>query len=134
MKRSAAYEWFVFDKLRRLFPDADVRLNDHIPGKDSRFDREIDVSVRLSVDNTNLLYIVQCKDWANRVDINTLGAFSPMMQDVGAAKGFLLCTSGFYATNHQYALARGIELVTIEDIESDRWNVKVQIPFIYIRK
>jgi hypothetical protein len=68
------------------------------------------------------------------VDINTLGAFSAVIQDVGAAKGFLLCTSGFYESNHQYALARGIELVTIEDIDSDRWTLEIQIPFVYVRK
>jgi len=134
VKAGAKYEQFVFQKLRRLFPEAVVKLNDKIQGRDSKFDREIDVSVRMSVEGTHLLYIVQCKDWASRVDINTLGAFSAVMQDVGAAKGFLLCTSGFYETNHEYALARGIELVTIEDIESDRWNVEAKIPFVYVRK
>ena len=134
MKAGAKYEQFIYAKLKRLFPDAVVKLNDKIPGSISKFDREIDVSIRMSIAETELLYIVQCKDWASPVDINTLGAFSAVMQDVGAAKGFLLCTSGFYKTNHQYALGRGIELVTIEDIESDKWTVQTQIPFVYIRK
>jgi hypothetical protein len=134
VKAGAKYEQFVYEKLQRFFPDAVVRLNDKIPGRESKFDREIDVSVRMSVDDIQLLYIVQCKDWASRVDINTLGAFSAVIQDVGAAKGFLLCTSGFYETNYQYALARGIELVTIEDIDSDKWTLEIQIPFVYVRK
>lgn len=134
MKAGAKYERFVYAKLQRLFPDAVVNLNDKIPGRISQLIREIDVSIRMSVSDTELLYIVQCKDWANPVDINTLGAFSAVMQDVGAAKGFLLCTSGFYQSNHQYAMARGIELVTIEDIESDKWSVDIQIPLVYVRK
>lgn len=56
------------------------------------------------------------------------------MQDVRTAKGFLLCTAGFAKTNHRYALAKGIELLTIEDIQSDRWKADAHIPFIYVRK
>ena len=134
MKPGARYERFVFEKLQRLYPEAAVRLNDRIPGTMSGLLREIDVSIRIPLQDTQLLYIVQCKDWSNPVDINTLGAFSAVMRDVGAAKGFLLCTSGFYQTNHQYALSVGIELVTIEDIESDKWNVQVEIPFVYVKK
>jgi hypothetical protein len=55
------------------------------------------------------------------------------MHDVRASKGFLLCTSGFAASNHRYALRSGIELVTIEDVTSERWHVKVEIPVIYAR-
>src|SRR5205823_8224402 len=108
MKAGQEYERFVFEKLRRLFPDAQVMLNDRIAGNESGLSREIDVSVRMTVADESLLYIVQCKDWASPVDINTLGAFAAVMQDVGAAKGFLLCTSGFRDSNHKYALARGI--------------------------
>jgi len=134
MKPGARYERFVFEKLQRLYPEAVVKLNDHIRGAMSGLLREIDVSIRITLQDTQLLYIVQCKDWSSRVDINTIGAFSAVMRDVGAAKGFLLCTSGFYQTNHQYALSVGIELVTIEDIESDKWNVQVEIPFVYVKK
>lgn len=133
MKPGARYERFVFEKLQRLFPEAVVKLNDRIPGASSGLLREIDVSIRIAFQDTQLLYIVQCKDWSNPVDINTLGAFSAVMLDVGAAKGFLLCTSGFYQTNHQYALSVGIELVTIEDIESDKWSVHAEIPFVYVK-
>jgi len=134
MKAGAKYERFVFEKLKRLFADGIVKLNDMILGNESGIEREIDVSVRLSVGGTEVLYIVQCKDWVSRVDINVLGELSAVMQDVGAAKGFLLCTAGFYATNHQYALRRGIELVTIEDIQSDKWTLEIQIPLVYVRR
>jgi hypothetical protein len=134
MKPGKEYEQFVYEKLRRFFPDALVTLNDRIAGRESGLPREIDVSVRMSVENAELLYIVQCKDWSSPVDVNTLGALSAVMQDVGAAKGFLLCTSGFYATNYKYAQSRGIELVTIEDIESDKWTTTVQVPYVYVRR
>jgi hypothetical protein len=132
-KPGAEYERFVYAKLRALFPDAVVSLNERIFGRESKIEREIDVALRFRVVDTDLLYIVQCKDWTTKVDINTLGAFSAVMQDVGAAKGFLLCSSGFYETNFQYALARGIELVTIEDINSNKWRVEIQVPLVYVR-
>jgi len=128
------YEQFVFDKFERLFADSIVTKNDHIHGQFSGLDREIDVSVRITVGDVHLLYVVQCKDWKSPVDIRTLGEFSAVIQDVKAAKGFLLCTSGFAKSNYQYALTLGIELITIEDIRSERWRTDARIPFVYIRK
>ncbi len=131
--KGSEYEQFVFEKFERLFADGIVTKNDHIYGRLSGLNREIDVSVRQIVDDVNLLYIAQCKDWKTPVDIKVLGEFSAVIQDVQAAKGFLLCTSGFAKTNHQYALTLGIELVTIEDIKSTKWRTTVQIPFLYIQ-
>jgi hypothetical protein len=133
-KRGAEYEQFVYDKFRRLFADATVTLNDKIRGTQSDQLREIDVSIRIPVEPDPLLYIVQCKDRASRpADLIILGEFSSVIKDVGAAKGFLVCTSGFAKSNHQYARVLGIELVTVEDINSERWKAYVQIPLVYVR-
>ncbi len=129
------YERFVYNKFQRLFPDAQVTLNDKIPGRQSGLLREIDISIKMSVGDAELLYIVQCKDRGKRpADILILGEFSSVIKDVGAAKGFLICTSGFARSNYQYARTLGIELLTVEDIESDRWHAEVQVPLIYIKK
>jgi len=132
--KGSEYEQFVFDKFKRLFADSVVTKNDHIGGHLSGLDREIDVSVRMTVGSEQLLYIAQCKDWKRPADIKVLGEFSAVIQDVRAAKGFLLCTSGFAKSNHQYARTLGIELITVEDIKSDKWTTDAQIPFVYIRK
>jgi Restriction endonuclease len=82
-----------------------------------------------------MLYIIQCKDREKRpADIIILGEFSSVIRDVGAAKGFLICTSGFAKSNHKYAQSIGIELITVEDVLSDRWRADVQIPLIYVKK
>jgi hypothetical protein len=129
------YESFVYNKFQRLFSDAQVTLNDRIPGRQSGLRREIDISIRMNVGDAEILYIVQCKDRGKRpADIQVLGEFSSVIKDVGAAKGFLICTSGFAKTNYQYARTLGIELLTVEGIESDRWHTDVQIPLIYIKK
>lgn len=134
-RQGRAYERFIYEKFRRLFVDSRVTLNDRILGKQSGLIREIDVSVRADVEGGEVLYIVQCKDRGTRpADILILGEFSAVIRDVGAAKGFLICTSGFARSNHQYAESLGIELLTVEDIESDRWHADIQIPLLYIKK
>lgn len=135
VRAGTEYERFVYGKLRRLFSNARVTLNDRITGKQSGLPREIDVSIIFDIEGSDMLYIVQCKDYATRsADITVLGEFSAVMEDVGAAKGFLVCTSGFARSNRQYARALAIELLTFEDIKSDRWHADIQIPLIFIRK
>jgi hypothetical protein len=135
VKKGGAYEQFVYEKFKRLFVDSIVTLNDKIMGRESGLEREIDVSIRTTVGDEELLYIIQCKDRAKRrADIVILGEFSAVIRDVGAAKGFLICTSGFAKSNYRYARTLGIELFTVEDIKSDRWKAEVQLPFIYVRK
>lgn len=135
MRVGSDYERFVYEKFRRLFPDAQVTLNDKIPGKQSGLLREIDISIKMTVGGTEIVYIVQCKDRGKRpADIVILGEFSSVIKDVGATKGFLICTSGFAKSNYQYARTLGIELLTVEDIESGRWHADIKVPLIYIKK
>jgi hypothetical protein len=134
-KKGGEYERFVYDKFRKLFVDSLVTLNDKIMGRESGLEREIDVSIMTTLADQELLYIIQCKDRAKRpADIVILGEFSAVIRDVGAAKGFLICTSGFAKTNYPYARTLGIELFTVEDIKSDRWKTEIQIPFVYVQK
>jgi hypothetical protein len=134
-RQGSEYERFVYEKFRRFFADSKVTLNDRILGKQSSLLREIDISIRINISGEEVLYIVQCKDRGKRpADILILGEFSSVIRDVEAAKGFLICTSGFAKSNHQYAESLGIELLTVEDIESNRWHADVQIPLIYIKK
>jgi hypothetical protein len=57
-----------------------------------------------------------------------------VIKDVDATKGFLICTSGFAKSNYKYARTLGIELLTVEDIESGRWHAAIKVPLIYIKK
>jgi len=135
VRAGSDYERFVYEKFRRLFPDAQVTLNDKIPGKQSGLLREIDISIKMTVGDTEIVYIVQCKDRGKRpADILVLGEFSSVIKDVDATKGFLICTSGFAKSNYKYARTLGIELLTVEDIESGKWHADIKVPLIYIKK
>jgi Restriction endonuclease len=134
MKAGEEYERFIYEKLKRLFRDFDVRHDDSIVGLRSGLTRQIDISIRSAVAGVDLLFVASCKDRVTRpADVQTLGEFSAVISDVGASGGFLLCTAGFAKSNYQYARSLGIELWTIEDIASDRWNVQIQVPVLYVR-
>jgi hypothetical protein len=133
--KGAEYERFVYEKAKRLFVNSRVVLNDQILGRQSKLMREIDISISTDLGEERLLYIVQCKDRTRRpADIIILGEFSSVIQDVGAAKGFLVCTSGFARSNYDYAKTLGIELLTVEDINSDRWKAHIEVPLVYVHK
>jgi hypothetical protein len=134
MKSGKEYEVFVYEKFKSFFKDFEVIQNDKIIGKESGINREIDISISGEVNNIELLYLVQCKDYKTKpADIKTIGEFSSVIKDVGASKGFLICTSGFTKTIHQYARTLGIELLTVEDINSEKWEAIIEIPIIYIK-
>lgn len=134
MKPGKEYELFIFEKFKSLFRDFDVNVNDKILGQQSQIKREIDVSIKGKLGNVEFLYLVQCKDHNKPADVKIIGEFSAVIKDVGASKGFLICSSGFAKTIHTYAKSLGIELITIEDINSAKWSVDIQIPIIYIYK
>ncbi|WP_374949353.1 restriction endonuclease [Mucilaginibacter sp.] len=131
MKAGAEYEQFIYQKFKDFYVDMDVKVNDKILGKQSGIKREIDVSVSGEFEGVPLLYLVQCKDHNKPADVKILGEFSAVIKDVGASKGFLICSSGFAKTIHQYAKTLGIELLTVEDINSPKWTVDIEIPFVY---
>ncbi len=110
-----------------------VVKNDKIKGSESGLMREIDVSIRGEVVGTDILYITQAKNHARPADVNVIGAFSAVIKDVGASKGFLICAAGFTATTRDYARNLGIELLTLEDINSRRWKAVIEIPVALIK-
>lgn len=134
MKPGQEYEKFVYDKFKTFFQAFDVTLNDKIIGEQSGIKREIDISIKGKSQGLELLYLTQCKDHNKPADIKIIGEFSSVIKDVGGSKGFLICSSGFAKTIHQYAKTLGIELITVEDINSEKWKANVEIPIIYIKK
>lgn len=134
MKPGKEYEAFVYSKFKNLFQNFEVIQNDRIIGKQSNIRREIDISIKGKVDGVNLLYLVQCKDHKKPADVKIIGEFSSVLKDIGASKGFLICSSGFTKSIHQYSQTLGIELITVEDINSEKWKIDIQIPIVYIRR
>jgi len=134
MKPGKEYELFVYEKFKDLYKDFIVILNDKIVGRQSNIKREIDVSIKGKVRDIDLLYVIQCKNHSRPANVNIIGEFSSVIKDIGASKGFLICSAGFTKSIYHYAQTLGIELLTVEDINSAAWKAEIEIPIIYIRK
>ena len=134
MRPGKEYELFVYEKFKSFFKGFDVTINDKIVGKQSNIKREIDISIKGNQSGVDILYLVQCKDHNKSADIKIIGEFSSVIKDLNASKGFLICSKGFTKTIHDYARNVGIELVTVEDINSKKWKANVEIPIFYFQK
>lgn len=138
MKPSADQPWREFEKLAariyaRLVPlGAEVKHDDYIPGRSSGTKRQIDVSIRYEVAGHGFLTIVQARDWATPADVNAVGEFVSVVEDVGASKGVLICRSGFTPTAHELARAKGIDLCNVHDASSQRWTLEIRVPILWI--
>lgn len=62
MKEGKEYESFVYKIFSEFFKNFILKQNDRIRGTESGRLREIDISIRGTIDGTDLLYIVQAKD------------------------------------------------------------------------
>ncbi|GAB3803050.1 hypothetical protein GCM10028819_32350 [Spirosoma humi] len=125
------YEKFIYDKMKIAFPDFKVTLDEKIVGKISGIQRQIDVTIRGFINSIEILYLIQCKDYTRKADIIKVGEFSSVIEDVGATKGFLICSAGFANSIRRYAKSKRIDLYTVQDINHPKWSIKVQIPILY---
>jgi len=126
-------KWKRFEKLihqmhTQLAPaGATVTLDDRIKGCQSKTERQLDITIRASVAQYNLLIVVECKDEARPVDVGTVGEFASLLQDVEANKGVIVSTSGFTPAATELARARGIATRTYIDTEGIDWRSELSI-------
>src|ERR1700674_1798165 len=89
------YEHLVASIYADLDENAVIERNDKIRGLETGSERQIDVSIRTTVAGHDVLIIVQAKDQRRPADVNVVGEFLSVIRDVRAAKGVLICSSGF---------------------------------------
>jgi Restriction endonuclease len=84
------YEAFVFELYQALNQDRrfkSVELDVKLSGPEGP--RQIDVLLRYDVENKELLTIVECRDYAKRLDIKQIEEFHSKLMDFDA-KGVLI--------------------------------------------
>jgi hypothetical protein len=130
-------DWKGFERLaerivRDLHPDATVTLDDHLPGQFTEKKRQIDVSIRWADRDHEQLTIVQARDRSRPADVNAVGEFIAVIEDVGASRGVMVCRSGFTKDAKIYARNKGVELYNLHDAESRDWRLELTIPLLWI--
>ena len=126
----AEYEALAHRILQELAPFAEVTHNDHIVGEESEARRQIDISVRWRHDEVDNLLIVQVKDHKRKADVNKVGEFRSVIQDVGAQRGILICSGGFSKKAMTYARNIGLQLWSLNDAKSKKWREELTIPVL----
>jgi hypothetical protein len=130
-------DWLDYQQLaaliyRGLSPDAVVTHNDSILGLNSGAKRQIDVSIRAAIGGHSILVIVQVKDLGRPADLNVVGEFKAVIDDVGASKGVLICSAGFTANALKLADSLNIDLCTAHDATSRKWALDLRMPLLWI--
>lgn len=128
-------KWKRFEDLaahiqQSLSPEAAVTQNEHIFGKRSKRQRQIDITVRKKVGQYDLLIVIDCKDYKRPVDVKDVESFIGLTKDVGANKGAIISSKGFTKSAHNRAADAGIDLYTLVDAEAKEWQSYITGPVL----
>lgn len=135
-KKRPSVQWAKYEELahkivEELMPHAVVTLDDHRYGHETETPRQIDVSAKWADAEKDYLLIVQVKDLSTPADVNTVGTFRSVIQDVGAHKGILICSAGFTKKARTYARNLGIAIYQLHDASSRDWALELTVPILW---
>jgi len=124
------FETLVAKLQQEFSPNANVTLNDKIMGRRSGIERQIDISVRQTIGQFEMLVVIDCKDYSKALDVKSVEEFLGLVDDVGANKGALVASSGFTQTAKTRARDAGVDIYSLVDAEDHDWRSYVAIPFV----
>jgi hypothetical protein len=127
--------WKEFEKLvaeiqRDLAPDAEVTHNVKMKGRDSGQLRQVDVLLRKTVGQYEMTVAIDCKDYAQPVDVKGVEEFQGLIRDIGVTKGAMVCPKGFSEAAKKVAARNLIDLFSPVDTDPHKWQAKVSLPMI----
>jgi hypothetical protein len=93
--------------------------------------RQIDVLIRSKAGPIALTTIVECKDYARRVDVTVLDALHSVMQDVRANRAVIVARGGFTKNALQKARRLGIGAYTADHL-GNVTDERLKVP-VYVR-
>ena len=104
------------------------KRNVRIEGPDG--ERQIDVLIEGKVGPIDVRTIIECKDYASKVNVTKVDELHSKMQDVKAHVGILVSRKGFTKGAIQKAKRLGIKLNTIHQSKSDKWDFEFDVPIL----
>lgn len=134
MKKGKEYELLIERIYKELQGDAEIKQDDFILGKESGTKRQLDLTIRHKIAETEILIIVQAKDWKHKADITIVGEFISVIRDVRGQKGILICKSGFTKKAIEYAKRENIQLLSAHAAEKTDWKLELNIPVLRFEK
>lgn len=123
------FERVAFEIQKDLAPGADVKLDQRLPGHESKTNRQIDILVRQNVGQFEIVVVIDCKHYGESIDVNDVGQFASLVQDVRAHKGAMITKKGFSDAALRLAESRGVETYIIVDTQTENdWRRLASIP------
>ena len=109
------YERFTQGVINLLVDaNVDVHRQQAYTGRISKRDIKVDVSFNYSIaEGANVLFIVECKCYGDRVPVDEVEEFHSKIDDIGAHKGIMVTTVGFQDGAVKTAKGRGIALALL---------------------
>jgi hypothetical protein len=129
-KTGKEFEQMIHRIYQELLPYADVRWNDFIMGKNSKIERQIDISVRHDLAGHEILMVIQAKDLKRSADVIVVDAFKGVIEDVGAQKGILICNTGFTKSAKESAKSAKIDVCSAHDASKINWQTEIKVPVL----
>jgi hypothetical protein len=113
MERWEQYQHQAANLLRELGFTAEV--NHQMPEANGAF-HAIDVAARRTIAGVDVLWIVECKHWNRRVNIEKVLALQALITSLGADRGLLMSESGFQSGAIRTASGKNITLTSLDDL------------------
>ena len=92
------YENAVYRECERILnaQDAELVKDAHVEGRYSGVKRQIDILIRLLKDgNVDSTCLVECKHYAQKINVKIVDSFIGCLEDVNADKGIIVSEKGF---------------------------------------
>jgi len=135
-KSAQEAKWKRFEKLvyeiQKSFAGttATVTHKDYIVGVDSQIEREIDISIKQQVAQFPILVVIDCKDYADPVDVKSVEEFAGLADDVRANKGVMVSSNGFTPTAIRVAKNKDIDTLCLIDSKGVDWKTFIAVPLL----
>ena len=111
---SDTYEQFTQQVINELVGVVTVVHHKKVyTGRVSKRDIVVDVSFNYSVAGSDILILVECKNYNHKVPVDDVEEFHSKIDDIGAHKGIMLTTMGFQSGAVKTAKGRGIGLALL---------------------
>ena len=124
------YEELAAQMQREMSPGATVTTNVRLPGRRSQTQRQIDILIEQDVTPYKIRIAIDCKDYAEPVDVKDVEAVIGLVDDIGANKGAIIAANGFTNAAKKRGADAGLDLYRLIDLSSHKWGGYVTIPAV----
>jgi restriction system protein len=125
-------DWYEYqEEAAEFFRGLGLEAKTNVSLKGIRTSHDIDVVVRSHHVGFEVLWLVECKHWKERVSKLHVLALRQIVIDVGADRGILLCECGFQSGALEAANLTNVTLMSLSDVKT---NARQQVVSMRLRE